>query len=544
MECVIDASPSPCASKRRLRAPQGDGATLMDPPLGASEQLIRDNQSQSSNRASILTQPVDEIAREARTELLAAAQTYTSSYLPTAAVDVSAPIVLSGHQPEWFHPGVWYKNFVLHRICHSCAATGIHLLIDNDLSTANGLQVPTGSVQSPRVEFVAMDRTTSVVPYEQRRIEDRSIMQTFGQRATDALAPLVQDPLLKQLWPQVLKNAEATDRLDLALSQARHQTEHGWGVSNLEVPFSQVCDGLAFHKFAAHILHDLPTFQSHYNGAIREYRSRHRLRSQSHPAPELDNRATAMETPFWIWSDSQPQRQRLFLQVHDGSDGRHWRLCGGLTDSRLTDLVEIPVTVPSELGETLQQHLIRRGWKLRPRALMTTMFARLFLSDLFLHGIGGAMYDEVTDAMIRSYFGATPPAYQCVSATLRLPVQRPHVDADDIRQVNGFLRELWYHPERASVDGSDCNGASTPFDQWTKEKKRLLADIPHGTKHAWHQQLEAVNQQLRTQVVDCRNQLIEERQRLTRQLRVDALLGSREYSFALFPEASFQAFSY
>ena len=24
-----------------------------------------------------------------------------------------APFILSGHQPEMFHPGVWYKNFVL-----------------------------------------------------------------------------------------------------------------------------------------------------------------------------------------------------------------------------------------------------------------------------------------------------------------------------------------------------------------------------------------------------------------------------------------------
>ena len=41
--------------------------------------------------------------------------------------------------------------------------------------------------------------------------------------------------------------------------------------------------------------------------------------------------------------------------------------------------------------------LSSRGIKLRTRALTTTLFARLVLSDMFLHGIGGAKYDQVTD---------------------------------------------------------------------------------------------------------------------------------------------------
>ena len=59
---------------------------------------------------------------------------------------------------------------------------------------------------------------------------------------------------------------------------------------------------------------------------------------------------------------------------------------------------------------------------LRPRALTLTLFARLCLGDFFIHGIGGGKYDEVTDAIIRDYFGIEPPAYQVLSATLHLPL--------------------------------------------------------------------------------------------------------------------------
>ena len=50
------------------------------------------------------------------------------------------------------------------------------------------------------------------------------------------------------------------------------------------------------------------------------------------------------------------------------------------------------------------------------------MFARLFLCDLFIHGIGGAKYDQMTDAIIERFFGFAPPDYLTVTATAKLPI--------------------------------------------------------------------------------------------------------------------------
>jgi len=69
----------------------------------------------------------------------------------------------------------------------------------------------------------------------------------------------------------------------------------------------------------------------------------------------------------------------------------------------------------------------RRPEKPPPRALTLTLFARLILGDFFIHGIGGGKYDEVTDQIIRDYFGIDPPAFQVVSGTLHLPFPKfPH----------------------------------------------------------------------------------------------------------------------
>src|SRR5438270_9519718 len=84
---------------------------------------------------------------------------------------------------------------------------------------------------------------------------------------------------------------------------------------------------------------------------------------------------------------------------------------------------------------------------LRPRALITTMYARLVLSDLFIHGIGGAKYDELTDLIIRRFFGIEPPAYVTATATFRLPIERPQVSLDDVRRSEQRIRGVRFRPE-------------------------------------------------------------------------------------------------
>ena len=54
------------------------------------------------------------------------------------------------------------------------------------------------------------------------------------------------------------------------------------------------------------------------------------------------------------------------------------------------------------------------GISLAPKAVTLTLFARVFLADLFLHGVGGARYDEVTDGIMRRMYGIEPPGSRSV----------------------------------------------------------------------------------------------------------------------------------
>ena len=107
---------------------------------------------------------------------------------------------------------------------------------------------------------------------------------------------------------------------------------------------------------------------------------------------------------------------------------------------------------------------------------MTTLFARLLLGDLFVHGIGGAKYDQVTDLLIARFFGLEPPGYLTVTATLRLPIAHEEPTLDDRRLIDSRLRELAYHPERHA--NRDC---TVPAARIAMESKTALGG--HSANH-------------------------------------------------------------
>jgi hypothetical protein len=174
------------------------------------------------------------------------------------------------------------------------------------------------------------------------------------------------------------------------------------------------------------------------------------------------------------------------------------------------------------------------GVKIRTRALGTTLFARLLAGDLFIHGIGGAKYDQVTDRLIARLFHIDPPAYLTATATLHLPVAHRQVTSDDRRLTDSRLRELEFHPERHlnPADGAEATDLVGRKLRWiatpqTPENARLRC-----------REIRSVNAGLQPAVAALRDELLAERDRLSTALRGEAILSSREYAFPLFPAAT------
>jgi len=239
-----------------------------------------------------------------------------------------------------------------------------------------------------------------------------------------------------------------------------------------------------------------------------------------------------LEAPYWIWSRDNPIRRPLFVR------SRGDELV--LADRRGVEIT-LPLSADADASRAVDvlAGLSGRGIKLRTRALITTMFARLVLGDLFLHGIGGAKYDQVTDLVIRRFFGVEPPGYLTVTATLQLPIQRPAAPAGAWRELNGRLRELEFHPERFVEAPSNGARRDAAFSGLIAEKRHwVAAPVTREIARRRCRAIRQANQAMQPWLASLRNQWLAEREQLAARLDGENILGSREYAFCLYPEAS------
>ncbi len=481
--------------------------------------------------------PSETMRLRARRQLIQDAIRYTSAYRSVdwlnpdwintdrlMGEDVSLnelpPILMAGHQPALFHPGVWFKNFTLSRIAEQSRALAINLVVDNDVASGCSIRVPTlGASRGASYVAIPYDEAGGGVPYEQTTIRNRALFDDFDRRVKQAIEPLVPDPCITEMWRHARHAIERCGIAGCALAQARHGLEGEIGLRTLELPLGVVCRTTEFAEFALAILSELPRFHRCYNDAADRYRKAHGIRSSAHPVPNLSEDGEWFEAPMWLYGDDAPQRKPVWVKWQDD----HLILSDRHRRERRID-----IRYPKLAAEQLAS-LASPDFKLRPRALLTTMYARLVLSDLFLHGIGGGKYDQLNDLIIQSFFMVQPPQFMVVSATVLLPGVERGDQGKSIRGLKRKIRETIFQAERFA-DQIELDS------QLVRRKGELLADVPPlGSRQAWHDEITQINETLSLQTRPLREQLRAELAEVERRSADNEWLASREHPFCLFP---------
>ncbi|MCI0684453.1 MAG: hypothetical protein L0Y71_20265 [Gemmataceae bacterium] len=508
----------------RLKAPRDDGAILAYPPLDEVGALRAANLERlNSDAVRIGDRSLRELRRLARHEAVAAARAYLAEAGEPGPDVGDESLFVAGHQPELFHPGVWLKNFALHALARRHRATPLNLIVDNDTAKATVLRVPHG----PHVAKVPFDSWHSETPYEERVVLDEGLFASLPER----VAPWIRDwpfrPLLHDFWGEMTRHAGRTPLLGERLAAARRSFERAWGLRPLEVPLSRLCRTEAFSWFAAHLLRELPRFHADYNQALRRYRERHELRSPLHPVPDLGRDGDWLEAPFWTWRTGEPRRQRLWRRER-----------GDMFDLRAGTTIWT-----SLIGAAfIQSEQLRKpggaGFKIRTRALTTTLFARLLLGDLFIHGIGGGKYDEVTDDLFRQFFHVEPPRYLILTGTLLLPLERfPEADAER-RRLQRLERDVRWNPQRHL-------GANSAAALDLVRSQRAWIERPcqsHAERAERFTQLRRLNEQLRAFARAEEERVRQARADAERLVRLHEVRAARDYAFCLYPEEMLRTF--
>ena len=442
-------------------------------------------------------------------------------------------IIQTGHSPILAHPGVMIKHGLVNSIAKKLNGVGINMVVDNDACHDNCLNIPDINGLDSSVERIEFITGLYNLAFEEIRYTDSTQLTAFKE----SVLKVLHNPDMKKPFEDfinlVIKLSGETLQFTDLLTCTRHAFLLRFGIGNLEVPVSHISETEPFLNFFLHIMANARGFVDIYNAKLREYRRLKKISSRANPLPDLMEKGYAVELPFWIWGEGE-SRKDLYASVAD--------------DKRISIICKDKIVGHFDFGENGNssgnssenlrrlRDLINTGIKIRPKAIVNTMYSRMFLSDLFVHGIGGAKYDLITNEIIREFFGVEPPAYVTVSATLHLPYKPFNVSNDDVIALKHVIKDMGYNPDKyASGEVMESAGMKS----MVSEKKDLIAKEAHESeeKHRAFDRLKELNSIMKEKIMSLIMEKEKELEDLEKRIRYNSIVTNREYPFCIYPES-------
>lgn len=492
----------------KLQTPRGHGDTLVVPDACAWPEAARANAtSLAGAETPLLGATLAEWRRRTRAAFV--------------GEDADRPIIVTGHQPGFEHPGVWAKHVAAMRMATAVDGLAVNLAVDSDAAKRTTLDVPglrDGRMAVSSIRFV---QVPAGITFEQIPPMSSDALAAFEREMERALG----ERFAHSQMPTFLKAIRGVDHPRDWVDQVvtgREAIESGFGVRIDTHRLSRFwCSPLLVDM----LLH-AERFASVYNRALAAYRQENRVRGPKRPIPDLAREGDRCEVPLWAHRSDEPRRRVFATRAGDTL-----RLFADKDEigAVAVDRLDSCASFAAEFGGL-------DGWDLRPRALALTIWARLLLADLFIHGIGGAKYDRISDRIIADYYAVCPPHMVCVSATLHLGLPVAGTTDRTVTQLRHGIRDLLWNPQRHVSADSDVDDL---FRQRTAAVTRSneLRDRGRRARHerrAVFSHIRACNEDIldrRRELLDCRNRRLAE---ALRELADTRVAEGREYFFGLY----------
>lgn len=489
---------------------------MCSPPYGSWAELVEHNRAVFALLPPVLA----ELRAAARQQTLEAARVYSAGLrLDVGAQAATDVLLLTGHQPELYHPGVWVKDFLAQRFADERGATAIDVVVDTDVAGTLDFRMPclAPKVAVCRHGLVEGGSESAYVQLPPPDSAQRAELREVGLRALGTLPA----PALGRhfgLFCDALDTAAGfTPDLAACMTAARRLYERPAVTDYLELGLSAQVRTDAYRRFAALLLLDAGRFRHVMNTALGEYRRRTGTRSQAQPFPDLGEAEGRIDAPFWLLDGTR----RLPLSIGEGG---------------LLFAGDTPVAELGTHEDGAADRMDAEGLVVAPKALALTLFERLFVADLFVHGTGGARYDRVTDAVIAQYYGIEPPAFAVASMTMLLPLGARLATDDDVTRLEQRIHRFTHNPDQVLGEVEfDTVDERSRAEDLVREKRELVAAIasPDADRKVLGGRIRSANEALGELLQPMVEELNETLERLRAERDAAEVLTDRTYPYCL-----------
>jgi len=317
------------------------------------------------------------------------------------------PVVLSGHQPVFLHPGLWAKCLAASALAESLHGVAAHKLTDTALLPEYVHYLPEveedGHARRKALEFYTSAdarKQAKTMPFSYLPPPDYAAFEKIFAGSRLYSPPSVKSAIsgYEEKLVKGLKDSETWNDFHVQTLQLLDGMS---GTQRLYLTASKIWQSAPFLDFVAAWLSRLPVLTENYNQCLDEYRHKYGITHGFSPLPNLKFEDWWFEIPFWGVNKYQ-QRHSLWAK----NDKKYLILRTQGTGE----------TYPVALDE-FRQELAALKITIWPKALPQTLFCRLFLCDYFVHGTGGRAYEEVNDLFIEKTFKSKPPGFGTATAT-------------------------------------------------------------------------------------------------------------------------------
>ena len=408
------------------------------------------------------------------------------------------PVIATGHQPSLWHPGILAKDIAADAFAEYVGGRALHVVVEHNPLEPLGIDLPVQVEQRAGVRSVSLDLRPEARLLPPNRLPPLSPNQVID--------PLREEGLT-QGFPSAEVGLQQITQAYINQADAPHLAAQTAGVLNelkqpyLHVPTANLSTSeLVTAGFVQRMMSDPVACMRAYNRAVSAY-------------PEANIRPLyvgrdVVEAPLWAQGD----RQSVPVYIDLG-------------DSRpqlFTQEQQLDLTGPDALQ------------LLRPRAITLSAIMRSEHCDLFIHGTGGGVYDQVTERWWQDWMGEDLAPMAVVSADIYMPFDVPTASKAELSHAHWFRHHLLHNPDRHFEPTSEEERALV------REKRDLLdamdADRDKRRRAKAFKRIHAINAELSNLHREAWHE-IKTNHWLTRVGVTNAAYAHRrDWCFALYPE--------